>query len=85
MIERDIQNAKYIVSVDLKFVEGMFEAWAAVSNAAEKDCALQQFSLMLERAHTETGTPRTVCLGIALAILDNIRKENLQISKDEIQ
>lgn len=85
MTERDINNAKYIISVDLSFLEGMFSAWAAVSNRAERECALRQFSLMLDAANKETGSPRTVCLGIALAILDNIRKENLQISKDEIQ
>lgn len=84
-MERDIQNTKYIISTDLSFVEGMFEAWAAVSNQNERDCALQQFSVILDAANKQTGCPRTVCLGVALAILDNIRKENLQISEGEIQ
>jgi hypothetical protein len=84
-MERDIQNTKYIISINLSFVQDMFEAWVAVSNDREKECALSQFSQLVKSATKETGSPRTVCLGVALAILDNINKENLQISEDEIQ
>lgn len=85
MSERDIQNTKYIVSVNLSFVQDMFEAWVAASNDLEKACALEQFSELVKVAQERTGSPRTVCLGVALAILDNIKNEKIEISKDEIQ
>lgn len=85
MKERDIQNLKYVCSFDLSFTEPMFEAWCGVTTSAERTCALDLFSELIEAASLKTGMPRTVALGVALAILENIKKENLDITEDEIQ